>query len=128
MILVFILGGITTYNSRIIIKSNVIFVVAKLSLIIVAIFLIFYSTSKISLSINSYPIQSIGTFSFLFVLFNAFGYHFIIPSLVKFYDNRISFKSFVALLIFSTTVIALIYIAWILAIFLTRKPWNDEYL
>ncbi|WP_395167481.1 aromatic amino acid transport family protein [Francisella salimarina] len=119
VILVFILGGITTYNSRIIIKSNVIFVVAKLSLIIIAIFLIFYSTSKISLSIDNYPIQSIGAFSFLFVLFNAFGYHFIIPSLVKFYDNRISFKSFVFLLIFSTTVIALIYIAWILAIFFT---------
>ncbi|QUE31834.1 aromatic amino acid transport family protein [Francisella philomiragia] len=119
VILVFILGGITTYNSRIIIKSNVIFVVAKLSLIVIAIFLIFYSTSKITLSIDNYPIQSIGAFSFLFVLFNAFGYHFIIPSLVKFYDNRISFKSFVFLLIFSTTVIALIYIAWILAIFFT---------
>ncbi|MED7819523.1 MULTISPECIES: aromatic amino acid transport family protein [unclassified Francisella] len=119
VILIFILGGITTYNSRFVIKSNVIFVITKLSLIIIAIFLIFYTTKKVSINVDGYPIESIGALSFLFVLFNAFGYHFIIPSLVKFYNQRISFKAFVYLLIFSTTLIAFIYLAWILAIFFT---------
>ena len=119
VILIFILGGITTYNSRIVIKSNVVIVMTKLSLIIIAIFLLLYTTKKVDINVNGYPIESIGALSFLFVLFNAFGYHFIIPSLLKFYNQRISFKSFVFLLIFSTTLIAFIYLAWILAIFFT---------
>ncbi|MFC4891550.1 aromatic amino acid transport family protein [Pseudofrancisella aestuarii] len=119
VILIFILGGITAYNSRLIIKSNVLFVTAKLSLIVVAIFLIFYTTNTVAISINSYPIRSVGALSFLFVLFNAFGYHFIIPSLVKFYDRYLSLKTLAFLLIFSTSLIAFIYMAWVLAIFFT---------
>lgn len=119
MFLIFILGSWIVYKPFIVIKSNVFFVTLKLFLIILTIILIFSYSFKVNADTQSYPVFSIGSLSFILVAFNAFGYHFIIPSLVKYYKGSCSFKSLVILLVISTSIIALLYMLWILAIFFT---------
>ncbi|MGQ3890172.1 aromatic amino acid transport family protein [Legionella sp. CNM-1927-20] len=111
---VIILGTIVIISAKIIIRLNVVLVSFKLCLLGIAIiFGSMYATSSVSTKIVGNPT---GAFALLMVIVNAFGYQFIIPSLVSYYgrDNRNLFQW---MLITSTTVVLLLYISWLYTIY-----------
>jgi amino acid permease len=111
---VVIFGSLIAISAKIIVRINVILVVMKLSLLLLV---IFYSHSYyIAMPIKSIQFPQAGAWSLFLIIINAFGFQFIIPSLVSYYgrDNRVIFQR---MLIVSTTSVLFLYIAWLYTIY-----------
>jgi tyrosine-specific transport protein len=122
---VVLIGTLIIISAKIIVRLNVVLVSCKLSLLVIAImFGLPYFDHDHSISthvVGNYP----GALALLLVVINAFGYQFIIPSLVSYYgrDNRQFFKR---IIITSTTAVLILYIAWLYTIY-TIIPMDGQY-
>lgn len=107
-------GSLIAISSKIIIRINVVLVIMKLGLLLMVILSSYsYSTSLPLTGIQSNPT---GLWSLFLIIINAFGFHFIVPSLVSYYgrDNQRIFKW---MLIVSTTTVLVLYTAWLYMIY-----------
>lgn len=111
---VLILGSLITISVKVIVRINVILVILKLGLLFLAIFSSYNYYS--AFPINNFSFNQSGYFSLMLIIINAFGFQFIVPSLVSYYghEHRSLFKS---MLIGSTSVVLFLYIAWLYTIY-----------
>lgn len=111
---VLIFGSLITFSAKLVVRANIFFVSLKLSLLFLVILVSSKYMTAIPLLFNS-PSQT-GFYSLVLIIINAFGFHFIIPSLVTYYgaENKQLFKP---LLIISTTLVCILYIVWLFAIY-----------
>jgi|GEM_PF-3044835 len=111
---VVIFGTLIAISAKIIVRINVVIVMLKLGLLLLVI------VSSHSLY-SAFPVGDLvlnqkGALSLLLIIINAFGFQFIVPSLVSYYgrENRLIFKR---MLIVSTTTVLFLYIAWLYTIY-----------
>jgi tyrosine-specific transport protein len=114
ILLVVILGGLITVSAKYVIRANIIIVTIKLTLLLTILFSPY--------AYHGVPSQDLVNFNhsafmaLTLIIINAFGYHFIIPSLVTFYGkkNAIFFKK---MIIISTSTVCILYLAWLFTIY-----------
>ena len=114
VLFVLLFGGLIVISAKIIVRMNMLLVVSKLGLLILAIVAIFSSQKTIPM--QAFTIFQSGGASLIMVVINAFGFQFIIPSLVSYYggDHPLLFKW---MIITSTTTVLCLYIAWLYTIY-----------
>lgn len=109
-----VFGTLIVMSAKLIVRLNVLLVSCKLALLVIA---ITFGSSLTHSSISTHVSGHLpGAFALLMVIVNAFGYQFIIPSLVSYYgrDNR---QLFQWMLITSTTIVSALYIFWLYTIY-----------
>lgn len=109
-----IFGGLITMSTKLVVRANIVFVSLKLALLLLVILVSTQYMSAIPLKFEGLP-QS-GVSSLALIIINAFGFHFIIPSLVTYYGNE-NKHFFKPLLIISTSIVCILYIVWLFAIY-----------
>jgi len=114
MLFVLLLGSLMVVSVKIIVRVNVLLVSVKLGLLLFAIGTVLSTTT--SFSLQGFSLFQQGGLSLLMVIINAFGYQFIIPSLVSYY-GREQPGSFKWMIIVSTSTVMLLYIAWLYTIY-----------
>ena len=114
LIYVLIFGAIITISSKLIIRLNVVIVSTKLLLLCAVILCAYPITSSFTVGFLS-PLN-IGTLTVFGVINNAFGFQFIIPSLVTYYGYACHLK-LKQMLITSTTCVLFLYLAWLYTIY-----------
>lgn len=114
LLYVALLGGLITVSTKLIIRMNVFLVTAKLVLLCAVIACSYPLASNFSA--GSLTWHQTGAFSIFIIIINAFGFQFIIPSLVSYYgrDNHAVFKH---MLLASTTTVLILYLAWLYTIY-----------
>lgn len=111
---VILFGSLIVISAKIIVRINLALVVLKLGLLMLVIgSSYFYS---VSLPVFSSAFHVNGAWSLFLIIINAFGFQFIVPSLVSYYgrENRLIFKR---MLVVSTTIVLFLYISWLLTIY-----------
>lgn len=114
LVYVIIFGAIITISSRLIIRLNVLIVSTKLLLLCAVILCAHPITSGFTIGFLS-PFN-IGVLTVFGVINNAFGFQFIIPSLVSYYGYDCHF-TLRKMLIASTTCVLILYLAWLYTIY-----------
>lgn len=114
LVYVFLFGTLITISAKIIVRINVLLVISKLALLCAAIASSYHFYS--AFPIGGITINQTGSLSLMLIIINAFGFQFIIPSLVSYY-GRENGPMFRWILIVSTTVVLLLYIAWLCTIY-----------
>jgi len=111
---VLIFGTLIVISAKIIVRLNVILVILKLGLFGAAITLAYHFYSPFNA--GNVTLLRREAFSLVLIIINAFGFQFIVPSLVSYYgrENRIIFKR---MLITSTTIVLFLYLAWLYTIY-----------
>ncbi len=114
LIYVTILGSLVMISAKIIVRINVLLVSLKLGLLCTAIVGSYHFYQDFSW--GSFDLQHIGIWSLFLIIINAFGFQFIVPSLVSYYghENKAIFKT---MLIASTTTVLFLYVAWLYSIY-----------
>ena len=107
-------GALITCSSKIIVRSNVALVISKITLLFLVIFAA--QSHHVFFQPGAFKGFSYGTVSVFLIIINAFGFQFIIPSLVSYYgrQNKTIYKK---MLITSTTMVLALYIAWLFTIY-----------
>lgn len=123
LLYVLIFGCLIVISVKIIVRLNVLIVALKLGLLILAIASSssFYS----AFSLGAVTLHKAGAFSLLLIIINAFGFQFIVPSLVSYY-GREKEAQFKGMLIASTSIVLILYIAWLCTIY-AIIPLHGEY-
>lgn len=114
LVCVLLFGSLVVISAKIIIRLNVVLVTLKLGLLLILV--IFSYSYHAPVFLGEPNINHTGIFSLLMIIINAFGFQFIIPSLVSYYgrNNRETFKR---MLITSTTTVLFLYLSWLYAIY-----------
>lgn len=123
LLYVLILGAFITISTKFIIRINVLIVSAKLVLLL-AVILFAYPVAA-TFHFGNISILHPGAISIFVIIINAFGFQFIIPSIVSYYgnDNHVVFRK---MLVASTTTVLVLYIAWLYTIY-ALIPLADEH-
>ncbi len=124
LLYVLVLGSLITISAKVIVRVNVVLVILKLSLLIIAMVSCYSYYSAAPPVIKFIPNQT-GYYSLMLIIINAFGFQFIVPSLVSYYghDHRTLFKW---MLIASTTTVLFLYTAWLFVIY-SIIPMDGEH-
>ena len=123
LLYVLVLGAFITISTKFIIRINVLIVSAKLVLLLAVILCAYPLTSTFSL--GNITILHPGAISIFVIIINAFGFQFIIPSIVTYYGNN-NHAIFRKMLVTSTTIVLILYIAWLYTIY-ALIPFDDEH-
>lgn len=115
LLFVTLFGCIIIAGTKFLMRVNSLFVMIKLSLLIAIILYLplgvsLPTSSSITIHINSSFI------SFCVIVINAFGFHFIIPSIVSHYGKSQQ-ANYKPMLIISTSVVLLLYLSWLATIY-----------
>ncbi len=107
-------GTLIVISAKIIVRLNVVLVILKLGLFCAAIAFSYHFYSPFTS--ENLIIFRREAFSLILIIINAFGFQFIVPSLVSYYgrENRIIYKR---MLITSTTIVLFLYLAWLYTIY-----------
>jgi tyrosine-specific transport protein len=124
LLFVVIFGGLLAVSVKSVIRLNVIIVISKLSLLIITMAAIFSHTMT-NVTPHGVTLLQKGSLSLIMVIINAFGYQFIIPSLVSYYgkENQRLFKT---MIITSTTSVLILYSSWLYTIY-SIIPMNGQH-
>lgn len=114
LVIVVILGGLITISTKLIVRMNVFLVMAKLGLLCAVIVFSYPLASKFAA--GGFTMLSAGSFSIFVIIINAFGFQFIIPSLVSYYGKK-NHTLYKRMLIASTTTVLVLYLAWLYTIY-----------
>lgn len=111
---VLIFGGLITLSHKLVVRGNVLFVSLKVGLLILVVLVSSSYFKTIPFHMGS--VHQSGLSSLALITINAFGFHFIIPSLVTYYgrEHQALYKP---LLITSTSIVAILYLIWLFAIY-----------
>lgn len=114
LLFILIFGGLVVISARIIVRMNVALVTAK----IVLLFLVIGATLPQGTTVPTgiLPLFDKGGWSLVLVIINAFGFQFIIPSLVSYYGQEKA-NLFKWMVIVSTTFVLVLYLTWLYAIY-----------
>ncbi len=123
IVYVLVFGSLITISAKIIVRINSVLVIMKLGLLLLV---IFYSHSfYTAIPIGGVQFHHAGAWSLFLIIINAFGFQFIVPSLVSYYgrDNEVLFRN---MLLVSTTTVLFLYIAWLYTIY-SIIPMDGEH-
>ena len=114
VLFVLLFGSFIVISAKIIVRINVLLVTAKLGLLVLAIGTVFSYQNTIP--IQAFTLFKSGGQSLVMVIINAFGFQFIIPSLVSYYgrENPMLFKWIICI---SITTVLFLYLAWLYTIY-----------
>lgn len=123
ILFVLIFGSFLVVSAKLIVRLNVVLVLAKLGLLILAMTAV-YSYQSVAPKHDWFLVPNLNI-PLVMVLVNAFGYQFIIPSLVSYYgkSNPASLKW---MIIISTTFVLSLYIAWLYTMYLILPMAGDH--
>lgn len=115
LLFVLIFGSFMVISAKIIVRLNVVLVISKLALLILVIS-IAANSHVFSHTLEMHSLMQTGAMSLILVIINAFGFQFIIPSLVSYYgrEHQAQFK---AMIIVSTSIVLCLYLAWLYTIY-----------
>ncbi|MGQ3891583.1 aromatic amino acid transport family protein [Legionella sp. CNM-4043-24] len=114
ILFVLLLGSLMVISSRLVVRVNVLLVSVKLGVLLLAIGTVLSNTH--SFPMHGFSLLQKGGLSLVMIIINAFGYQFIIPSLVSYYGREHA-ASFKWMIMVGTTSVMVLYIAWLYAIY-----------
>lgn len=115
IVLVALSAFLLSISAKIILRMNVFIVFIKLSLLITAIILSFPHHASFDLG-SVKTMASSHSFSLLLVVINAFGFQFILPSLVNHYSGELR-SYYRKMLLTSTFIVLCLYLAWLFVVY-----------
>ena len=117
LVYVSLFGSLIVLSAKMFIRLNVVVVSMKLALLLMVIFSCYSFATPLPLqSFTGLALNQRGTGALFLIIINAFGFQFIVPSLVSYYgrDNRALFKR---MLVVSTSTVLVLYSAWLYTIY-----------
>lgn len=114
LLFVFLSGALLVVNAKIVVRLNVVLVISKMLLLLLAIGAVL--PQGVSVPLQSLSLFKGGAWSLMLVVINAFGFQFIIPSLVSYY-GREQAQYFKWMIIVSTSIVLCLYVAWLYTIY-----------
>ncbi|MBA4696309.1 MAG: hypothetical protein H2069_02820 [Legionella sp.] len=123
LLFVFVAGSFLVIGAKFIFRINAFIVAMKLLLLLLVIVSSAFLIKK-GVPLTLMPFKHTGLLSLFLIIINAFGFQFIVPSIVSYYgrDNRLIFNK---MLIFSTSTVLILYIAWLYTVY-TLIPMEGD--